>query len=154
LAILAILSDQWLPRRADRGAGALLDNPFGDGRQHSATIPFASSVEDGWLLVWTTRPPGRQSHEFEQHIRDYLRLKMHQLGFPRGVAFCFDETTRELVGVYFDDHVGELEASLAARSHSLKLPEQMASWQPPGGKTRPGSKQQIQRKRTKKSKKR
>jgi hypothetical protein len=124
--------------------GELLDNPFGDGRERSITIPFASSVEDGWLLAWITRPPGRKPRLFEQDTRDYLRSKMHQLGLRRGVAFCFDETTRELVGVYFDDHVGELEPSLAARLPSLKPPEDMTSRQPPYAKTRPGSKKQTQ----------
>ena len=83
-----------------------------------------------------------------------MRSKMHQLGLPRGVAFCFDETTRELTGVYFDDHVGELEPRLAARLPSLKPPEKMTSWQPPSAKTRPGSKHRTQQKKTKKSKKR
>jgi hypothetical protein len=132
----------------------LLDNPFGDGRQRSVTIPFPGSVEDGWLLVWATRPPGRDSRAFEEDTRDYLRAKMHQLGLPRSVAFCFDETSRELIGVYFDDYVGELEPSLAARSLSLEPPERMASWLPPRGKTRAGPKQRTQQKRTKKSKKR
>jgi hypothetical protein len=141
-------------KKLARIPGELLDNPFGDGRQRSHTIPFPGSVEDGWLLVWVTRPPGRDSSAFEQDTRDYLRLKKHQLGLPRGVAFCFDETTRELIGVYFDDHVGELEPGLAARSAFLKPPEQMTSWQPPGGKARPGSKHRTQQKRTKKSKKR
>jgi hypothetical protein len=79
---------------------------------------------------------------------------MHQLGLPRGVAFCFDETTRELTGVHLDDHVGELEPHLAARLPSLRGPEEMTDWQPPRAKTHPGSKHRIQQKRTKKSKKR
>jgi len=134
--------------------GNLLDNPFGSGDERSVTIPFASSIEDGLVLAWITRPPGRQSQPFEQHARDYLRAKMHQLGLPRGAAFCFDETTRELIGVYFDDHVGELEPRIAARLPALKRPKQMTSWQPPRAKTRPGSKRQTQQKRTKRSKKR
>ncbi len=104
--------------------------------------------------MWVTRPPGRDSRAFEQDTRDYLRAKMHQLGLPRGVAFCFDETTRELIGVYFDDHVGELEPNLAERLSSLEPPERMASWQSPRGKTSPGSKQRIQQKTTEKSEKR
>jgi hypothetical protein len=132
----------------------LLDNPFDNGLERSVTIPFASSVEDGWVLAWITRPQGRKPQPFEQHARDYLRSKMHQLGLPRGVAFCFDETTRELTGVYFDDHVGELEPHLAARLPSLRGAEEMTHWQPPGAKTRPDSKHQIHEKRNKKSKKR
>ena len=131
----------------------LLDNPFGSGDERSVTIPFASSVEDGWILAWITRPHGRKIQPFEQHARDYLRSKMHQLGLPRGVAFCFDEESRELAGVYFDDHIGELEPRLAVRLPALKAPEEMTSWQPPGAKARPGSKRRTQQKRTKKSKK-
>ena len=132
----------------------LLHNPFGNGLERSVTIPFANSVEDGWVLAWITRPQERESQPFEQHARDYLRSKMYQLGLPRGVAFCFDETTRELTGVYFDDHVGELEPHLAARLPSLRRPEDMTRWPPPGAKTRPSSKHRIHHKRTKKSKKR
>ena len=134
--------------------GELLDNPFGDGRQRSVTIPFPGSVEDGWLLVWVTPPPGRDLSAFGQDTRDYLRAKIHQLGLPRGVEFCFDEATRKLIGVYFDDHIGELESNLAARVSSLEPPERMGSWQPPRGKIRPGSKQRTHQKTSKKSKKR
>lgn len=132
--------------------GELLDNPFSNGRQRSVAIPVTGSAEDSWLLVWVTHPPGRDLRTFEQDTRGYLRAKMHQLGLPRGVAFCLDESTRELIGVYFDDHVGELESDLAERSLSLQPPEHMANWLPPRAKTRNGSKQRTQQK-AKKAKK-
>ena len=77
----------------------------------NAALPFRSPARSKMGGFWpgSRDRSGRKSQPFEQHARDYLRPKMHQLGLPRGVAFCFDETTRELVGVYFDDHVGELE---------------------------------------------
>jgi hypothetical protein len=128
----------------------LLDNPFGDGRQRSVAIAFPGSGEDGWLLVWVTRPQGRDPDSFERDTKDYLRVKQHQLGFPRAVAFSFDETTRELIGVYFDDHVGELEPRLEARLRSLEPPERMSHRVPPQAKTRPGSKQRSEPKRSKK----
>jgi hypothetical protein len=131
----------------------LLDNPFGDGRQRSQTIPFATSPEDGWLLVYFTRPPERQPAKFERRVRDYLRLKKHQLNLHRGVAFCFDETTRELVGVYFDDHVGELEPELAEQLQFLKSPDEMTGWVPPHAKIRSGSKKLARQNKAVKKKK-
>jgi hypothetical protein len=87
----------------------LLANPWGDGRERSMTIPFASDLEDGWLLVWMTRPTSRRPNEFEQRARDYLRAKKHQLSLPREVVFLYDEGTIELIDVIYDDHVCELE---------------------------------------------
>jgi hypothetical protein len=65
---------------------------------------------------------------------------MHQLGLGRAVGFCFDESTRALVAVCFDDHVGDLDPILEAKSRSLLPPERMTHWPPPGKKTRGGPK--------------
>lgn len=139
--------------KVDRIPRDLLDNPFGDGRQRSATLPFPDSSGDGWLMVWITRPPERDSLEFEKNTRDYLCAKKHQLGLSRGVAFCFDEATRELSDVYFDDHIGDLEPDVAARLSTLKPPEHMPHWPPPHAKIRPGSKQRTGNSSRNKSKK-
>jgi hypothetical protein len=119
----------------------LLDHPSADGRQRSTTIPFTSTAEGGWLLVWVTRPPGANSASFERDTKDYLRAKMHQLGLGRAVAFCFDESARELVAVYFDDHIGDLDPILEAKSRSLLPVERMTHFPPPGKRTRGGTKQ-------------
>jgi hypothetical protein len=66
---------------------------------------------------------------------------MHQLGLGRAVAFCFDESARELVAVYFDDHIGDLDPILEAKSRSLLPVERMTHFPPPGKKTRGGTKQ-------------
>ena len=58
----------------------LLDNPFDDGRQRSVTIPFLGSGDDGWILVWVTRPQGRDPGSFERDTRDYLRAKSTSSG--------------------------------------------------------------------------
>jgi hypothetical protein len=137
-------------RRLARIPRELLDNPFGDGHQRSVTVPFPGLSGDGWTLVWVTRPQGRDPDSFERDTRDYLRTKMHQLGLPRGAVFCFDASTRELVVVYFDGHVGELEPGLAARPRFLEPLERMTNWLPPRMKTRAGSKQRPQQKRKKK----
>ena len=118
----------------------LLDQPSGDGHQRSATMPFPSTGEGGWLLIWVTRPPEMDPGSFERDTKGYLRAKMHQLGLGRAVGFCFDESTRALVAVYFDDHVGDLDPILEAKSRSLLPPERMTHWPPPGKKTRGGPK--------------
>jgi hypothetical protein len=98
----------------------LLNNPSPGGRERSVAVPFGSSREEGWLLIWITRPPGRQPDKFQQDTQDYLRVKMHQLLLPRGAVFVYDETTKKLADVYFDDHKGELEPRLHARLQSLR----------------------------------
>lgn len=112
----------------------LLNNPSDNGRERSVAMPIARSLEDGWLLVWITRPPGQQPDRFEQTTREYLRSKMHQLSLPRGVAFAYDEITRTLAGVYFDDHIGELEPHLQERLASLKPAGSFDSHFPPQAK--------------------
>jgi hypothetical protein len=106
----------------------LLRNPSSEGRERSVAVPFGSSREEGWLLIWITRPPGRLADKFQQDTQDYLRVKMHQLLLPRGAVFVYDETTKELADVYFDDHKGELEPRLQARLRSLKPVGHFDKW--------------------------
>ncbi len=101
----------------------LLSNPFGDGRERSKTIPWvAPTLEEAWLLAWFTRPSGRDPKKFEEKARNYLRTKMHQVSMPRGVVFACSEQTKELIDVYFDDHVGDLDPELAKLSQFLMPP--------------------------------
>jgi hypothetical protein len=126
----------------------LLDNPFGDGRGRSYAIPFATSRSYGWLLVWATRPPTEPHVVFESRMRDYLRAKKHQTGLVPGVAFCYDETTRELFDVYYDGHIGELEPELAARARlALRPAGDMDSWPHPATKGRSANKRVGRRRR-------
>ena len=127
----------------------LLSNPFGDGRERSHTVPWvAPTVEEGWLLAWFTRPAGRDTQAFEKKARDYLRVKMHQVGMPRGVLFVFSEQTNELVDVYFDDYLGDLDPELAKLSRFLKPPTAFSGQVNPAGKVRAGTrKKSVQRKK-------
>jgi hypothetical protein len=100
---------------------------------------FASDLEDGWLLVWMTRPTSCRPNEVEQSARDYLRAKKHQLSLPRGVVFLYDEGTSELINVIYDGHVGELEPRLKEKLAQLKPADHLDKLSHPGGKKRPGS---------------
>jgi len=118
----------------------LLENPFGDGRRRSQTSPWpAPSVEEGWLLAWVTLPVAENVAAFEKDTREYLRMKMHQLGMPRGAVFVFSEATKDLVDFYFDDHIGPLDPALVEKSQFLMPPEAMTGQLHPDGKKRPGS---------------
>ncbi|WP_210767749.1 hypothetical protein [Cellulomonas humilata] len=118
----------------------LLENPRSDGRERTVTIPLGTNRENAWLLVWATRPIGRDARDFEADMRDYLRTKKHQLGLRRGVILAFDQATKVLAGVYYDGHEGPLEPRLEARLSELKPIEAMQGWAPPSPpKSRAGS---------------
>ncbi len=120
-------------RKLAKIAPALLDNPSDYGIGRTVTVPITASTvsEEGWLLVWATLPPGTDVTTEEQRLRGYLRAKKHQLSLPRGVVFLYDEATRRLVDVYFDDHVGPLPPELAEIERHLKPPTSLANQLPP-----------------------
>ncbi|WP_406294354.1 preprotein translocase subunit SecA [Embleya sp. NBC_00888] len=100
----------------------LLDNPSPDGAGRSLTMPLTGSVDpaEGWLVVWATRPAGQDAAKTETQLRGYLRAKKHQLNLPRGVVLLYDEPTRDLVGIFYDGHIGPLDATLTATLRSLR----------------------------------
>ncbi|WP_370208044.1 hypothetical protein [Aeromicrobium sp.] len=120
----------------------LLRNPFAGGRRrrmHAVPMPQTSDRADGWLIVWMTRPPQFVPEAAEQDARDYLRMKKHQWGLPRGVVLEYSELTGELVGVWFDDHTGELDDALRAKAKALQPADAWVSRQHPKAKKRSGS---------------
>ena len=132
----------------------LLNNPFGDGRKRSHTVPItAPTLDENWLLVWMTLPAGHNTAAFEKGARDYLRAKKHQVRSPRGVVFVYSETTKSLVDVYFDDHTGALDPDLAELAKTLRPPEAFSGWVHPDGKRRPGTKKSNNSRKRKRQKK-
>ena len=63
--------------------------------------------------------------------RRSLRAKKHQLSLPRGALFVYDETTRDLVDVFFDDLVGPLPPELEAKPALPRPPDSMTGRQHP-----------------------
>lgn len=105
-----------------RHANDLLNNPSPNGAGRSLTLPITGSVDpaEGWLFVWATRPAGEDPARAEVRLRGYLRTKKHQLGTPRGAVFLYDEPTRRLAGVYYDAHIGPLDAAHTAALRYLR----------------------------------
>ncbi len=130
-------------------APALLDNPSDRGVGRTMTVPITASTvpEEGWLLVWATLPPGKEVGAEEQRLRGYLRGKKHQLSLPRGVVFLYDEASRGLVDVFFDDHVGPLPPELAEIERHLRPPTTLANRPPPNGWKAPGTRGRRRRRR-------
>lgn len=119
-----------------RTADELLTRAVETGSPRSLTMPITTTTipADGWLLVWATFPAGEDPATFERKMRDYIRTKKHQLSLPRGAVFLYDEPTRELIGVYFDDHIGPLSADLSARLGSLRPATALRNRLPPHAK--------------------
>jgi hypothetical protein len=117
-------------------AGELLSNPDPSGRERSMTMPIGSNRTNAWLLVWATRPLGRDASELEEHIRGYLRAKKYQLGLPRGAAFIFDEGSRSLSAVLYDGDELTPSADLDEQTSRLIPADRMPHRLPPRAKRR------------------
>ncbi len=118
----------------------LLDNPRPDGRGRSLTVPMTGTVnpEEGWILVWATKPATVDTKRWVTNIRGYLKAKGHQLKIPRVVAFAFDEGTRELFDVLYEGDTGSLDPALMATLRALQPASALQSRLPPEAKKRPG----------------
>ncbi|MFJ4908831.1 preprotein translocase subunit SecA [Streptomyces sp. NPDC093249] len=130
-----------------RNANDLLDNPSPVGKGRSLAVPVTGSVDptEGWLLVWATRPPGADLASEVKHLSGYLRAKKGQLGMPRGVVFLYDEPTRELIGAYYDGHVGPLDKALTSSLSYLRPATDLHGRLHPNAKKSPRSKGNSQR---------
>lgn len=138
-----------------RNADDLLANPSPDGIGRSLTVPITASVDpaEGWLFVWATRPAIEDPAGAERRLRAYLRAKKYQLGIPRGVVFLYDEPTQDLIGVYYDGHIGPLDAEIRATFKSLRPASDLKGRLHPNAK-RPQNSTKKARKYTKRKKKR
>ncbi|WP_232838372.1 preprotein translocase subunit SecA [Streptomyces geranii] len=105
-----------------RYGAELVSNPSPNGQGRSITVPITASADpaEGWLFAWATRPAGESPDAAQQRVTDYVRVKKHQLNLPRGVVFLYDESTGDLREVFYDGHIGPLDASLTATMRSLR----------------------------------
>jgi len=138
-------------RNFHRRASDLLSNPSQSAIGRTMTVPLAGAVDQaaGWVFIWATRPWQQDPEHAETKIRNYLRVKKHQLGIPRGVAFMFDEPTRKLVGAYYDGHVGPLDPSLVPLLDRLQPPSKLAAPMPPKAKRPKPQRKKLKRKHKK-----
>lgn len=73
-----------------------------DGTERSCAVPVGSNLSNVWLLIWMTRPAGRDVQDVIHSGREYLRAKKYQLKITRGAVFFYDEPTKELIDVIYD----------------------------------------------------
>ena len=81
----------------------LIKRARADGHGHSVTRPYGTNRTDAWVQVWAVEDTS--ASEFESavdHLKDYVRAKKYQLGFPRAMALVFDSQSGELHSVLYD----------------------------------------------------
>ncbi|WP_460753893.1 hypothetical protein [Myceligenerans cantabricum] len=104
----------------------LTSNPAPNGKPRSIAIPWGFNKQDGWLLVWMTRPEAMDGEKVVQRAHAYMVAKKHQLGFKRGASFVYDEPTGELIGASYDSGQTEVEPDILAEwVASLQTPSDM-----------------------------
>lgn len=112
----------------------LLAHPRGDGRERTQAVPIGNSLSDAWLLVWMTRPRGRDIEDVIQGGREYLGAKKYQLKINRGALFLYDEVTKKLVNVTYDGTLPTPDPLMDRAIVGLVPVEKMPSPPPPKAK--------------------
>ncbi|WP_404287726.1 hypothetical protein [Glutamicibacter arilaitensis] len=126
----------------------LLAHPRDDGRERSQAVPIGSSLSNAWLLIWMTRPAGRDVEDVIQVGREYLRAKKYQLKINRGAVFLYDEATKELINVTYDGTLPTPDPMMDRAIVGLVPVDKMPSPPPPNAKR--ASKGTAKRKKRKK----
>lgn len=125
----------------------LLAHPRDDGGERSYAVPIGNSLSDAWLLIWMTRPAGRDVQDVIQVGQEYLRAKKYQLKINRGAVFLYDEATKELMNVIYDGTLPTPDPIMDRAIVGLVPVDKMSS--PPQPKARRASRNTIKRKKRK-----
>lgn len=109
--------------------GELLAHPDQKGRERSLAVPIGTSRDDGWLLVWMTRPPTADHEAIARKAYQYMIVKKHQLGLRRGAAFVYDEASGEMYSAAYDGEVRTFDADQEeALTSGLRPVGDMTTW--------------------------
>lgn len=100
----------------------LTSNPSPNGQPRSLAVPWGLNKQDGWLLVWMTRPVEMDSERVLGHAHAYMVVKKQQLGFRRGVAFVYDEPTGQFIGASYDSGQSDPDPELLAKAVASMRP--------------------------------
>ncbi|PFG36296.1 hypothetical protein ATL41_1013 [Flavimobilis soli] len=100
----------------------LTRTPSPDGRPRSLAVPWGHNKQDGWLLVWMTRPVEMDSERILRHAHAYMVAKKHQLGLRRGVTFVYDEPTGQFIGASYDSGQAAPNPELIAKAAASLRP--------------------------------
>ncbi|WP_454164305.1 hypothetical protein [Gordonia iterans] len=101
-------------RQLARHPQDLINNPDPDGKPRSIALPWGLTKENGWLLVWMTRPGTICAEQVVQRSHTYMVVKKHQLGYRRGASFVYDEPSGEPIGASYDSGQTEIEPEVLA----------------------------------------
>lgn len=156
-----LAADERTQHQFARNAADLLNAPADNGLGRSLTVPITSTTDpaEAWLLVWATLPSGAHVAATIKELRQYVRAKKYQLGIPRGALLLYDESTRDLIDVTYDGHIGPLDSATAARLSALRPagaftgrlhPNAKASRQPTPAPARPRPKRPKKKSKRKK----
>lgn len=94
--------------------GDLTSHPAPNGQPRSIATPWGLTKEDGWLLVWMTRPEPMDGEKVVQRAHAYMVAKKHQLGYLRGASFVYDEPTGSIIGASYDSGQTEVPPEILA----------------------------------------
>ena len=103
-------------RRLAARAVQLTTSPAAGGRPRSLAVPWGTTKQDGWLLVWMTRPVAMDVEDVVGHSQLYMVAKRQQLGLRRGAAFVYDEPTGELIDASYDSGQTDVDPKILAEA--------------------------------------
>lgn len=92
----------------------LASNPSPSGKPRSVATPWGLTKQDGWLLVWMTRPEEMDGDNVVSQAHAYMVAKKHQLGYRRGASFVFDEPSGSIIGASYDSGQTEVAPEILA----------------------------------------
>lgn len=94
----------------------LTSHPSPNGTPRSLAIPWGLNKQDGWLLVWMTRPMAMDGDEVIHRAHAYMVVKKHQAGLRRGVSFVYDEPTGQFIGASYDSGQTDIDPELLSQA--------------------------------------
>jgi len=94
--------------------GHLISHPAPNGQPRSIATPWGLTKQDGWLLVWMTRPDGIDGEKVAQRAHAYMVAKKHQVGYLRGASFVYDEPSGSVIGASYDSGQTEVPPEILA----------------------------------------
>lgn len=94
--------------------GDLTSHPAPNGQPRSIATPWGLTKQDGWLLVWMTRPDAMDGEQVVQRAHAYMVAKKHQLGYLRGASFVYDEPSGSIIGASYDSGQTEVPSEILA----------------------------------------
>lgn len=94
--------------------GDLTSHPAPNGQPRSIATPWGLTKEDGWVLVWMTRPEAMDGENVVRRAHSYMVAKKHQLGYLRGASFVYDEPSGSIIGASYDSGQTEVPPEILA----------------------------------------